>query len=83
MSDIEYQYTGRLWVLPHSRQYELLLDNGRRVIGTIAKKYFTTKQLASLVPGGQYQCELDGEIILTRSASPKLLYIRSENGEPL
>lgn len=80
----EYHYTGRLWVLPFSREYNFISDDGNVEIGgraTIHPNCFTTTQLEKLTPGGRYMCEFDRDPV--NGFCPVLLYIRTENGEPI
>lgn len=83
MSFIEYIHTGRLWVLPFSRQYEFRSEDGRvNITGArIDSDCFTVAKLEKLTPGGLYMCEFDRDPV--SGFRPVLTYIRSEKGEPL
>jgi hypothetical protein len=77
----EHHYTGRLWVLPFSREYEFRFDDGHRVSGSIDNEYFITEQLCALFAGERYMCEFDRDPRAHRM--PRLVYVRTEKGEPI
>jgi len=83
---IEYIYTGRLWVLPFSRQYEFRPDDKPMLVtwGFIDETLFTTEQLERLTPGARYMVEFEGEpSYRAGDDGPSLYYIREVDGSPV
>jgi hypothetical protein len=70
-------YTGRLWVLPSSREYELRIDGRRCFGGKIAAPAITTEALEKLEPGAIYSIEVDENPYFHWSCRPSLIEVLS------